>query len=136
MGNVNAIEKPKNISKSHRRKGSDLLSRLGVESEAIKGGRLLQWTESQATAWSGNEAKAERFFAAFRDEIEVLELDEFGTHDAVINLDELVDTLTRKLDNPELLQRTRVQARRFGFGKWYKNLFSTMSAMLVGAAVG
>jgi tetratricopeptide (TPR) repeat protein len=75
-------------------------------------------------AWSGNQKKAEQLFSALLDEIEALELDEIGTHDAVINIDELVDTLTRKLDNAELLQRTKVQARRFGFEKWYENLFS------------
>jgi tetratricopeptide (TPR) repeat protein len=75
-------------------------------------------------AWSGNQKKAERLFSAFLDEIEALELDEFGMHDAVVNIDELVDTLTRKLDNAELLQCTRVQARRFGFEKRYENLFS------------
>jgi hypothetical protein len=75
-------------------------------------------------SWSGNQKKAERLFSAFLDEIEALELDEFRSHDAVVNLDELVDTLTRKLDNAWLLQRTRVQARRFGFEKRYENLFS------------
>jgi tetratricopeptide (TPR) repeat protein len=76
-------------------------------------------------AWSGNQKKAERLFSAFLDEIEALELDEFRSHDAVVNLDELVDTLTRKLDNAGLLQRTRVQARRFGFENRYENLFLT-----------
>lgn len=75
-------------------------------------------------AWSGNQKKAERLFSAFLDEIEALELDEFQSHDAVINLDELVDTLTRKLDNPGLLQRAKAQAKRFGFERLYKNLFS------------
>jgi hypothetical protein len=75
-------------------------------------------------AWSGSQKKAERLFSAFLDEIEALELDEFGSHDAVVNIDELVDTLTRKLDNAELLQRARVQARRFGFENRYENLFS------------
>jgi len=75
-------------------------------------------------AWSGNQKKAEQLFSAFLSEIEALELDESGMHVAVINIDELVDTLTRKLDNAELLQRTKVQARRFGFEKWYENLFS------------
>ena len=75
-------------------------------------------------AWSGNQKKAERLFSAFLDEIEALELDEFGSHDAVVNIDELVATLTRKLDNAELLQRARVQARRFGFENRYENLFS------------
>jgi tetratricopeptide (TPR) repeat protein len=75
-------------------------------------------------AWSGNQKKAERLFSAFLDEIEAVELDEFRSNDAVVNLDELVDTLTRKLDNAGLLQRTRVQARRFGFENRYENLFS------------
>src|SRR5262249_46327682 len=33
------------------REHADLLDRLGVASEAIKGGRLLQWTQDQATAY-------------------------------------------------------------------------------------
>jgi len=56
----------------------------------------------------------------------VLELDEFGSHDAVINIDDLVDAVTLKLGNAELLQRTRVQAKRLGFD-WYETLFSTYS---------
>jgi len=88
--------------------------------------RAVKCREQIATcyAWSGKRKKAERLFSAFLDEIEALELDEFGEHDAVINIDELVDTLTRKLDNSELLHRTRVQAKRFGFEELYENLFS------------
>jgi hypothetical protein len=79
---------------------------------------------SACYAWSGDQKKAKRLFSVFLDEIEALELDEFQNHDAVVNLDELVDTLTRKLDDAELLQRVRVQVRRFGFEKRYENLFS------------
>ena len=78
-------------------------------------------------AWVGNEEKAVQLFSTFLDEIESLELDDFGMHDAVVNIDELVDAVTRKLDNAELLQRTRTQARRFGFEKRYEKLLSMSS---------
>lgn len=87
--------------------------------------RALKCREQLAAcyAWNGDEEEAIRRFSSFLDEIEALELDEHGMHVAVINLDELVDTLTRKLHNLDLIRRTRVQVKRYGFENFYKSLF-------------
>lgn len=87
--------------------------------------RALKCREQLAAcyAWNGDEKEAIRRFSSFLDEIEALELDEHGMHVAVINLDELVDTLTRKLHNLDLIRRTRVQVKRYGFENFYKSLF-------------
>lgn len=70
-------------------------------------------------AGAGNEPEAIRHVSHFLDELEAFEPDEFGQHDAIINLDELVWTVTHKLNHPELIRRARIQIRRFGFEDRY-----------------
>lgn len=88
--------------------------------------RALKCREQLAAcyAWAGNEGEAVRRFSSFLDEIETFELDEYGGHESVMNFHELVDALTRKLHNSELLQRTRIQVKRYRFEYLYKELFS------------
>jgi tetratricopeptide (TPR) repeat protein len=90
--------------------------------------RALKCREQLAAcyAWNGNEEEAVRRFSRFLDEVEAM--DDKTEEEAVVNLDELVEAVTQKLDHPELLQRTRALAERLDakhrrYAKRYRKFF-------------
>ncbi|HMW03101.1 MAG TPA: hypothetical protein PKE58_23380 [Acidobacteriota bacterium] len=70
-------------------------------------------------AGAGKEPEAIQSISNFLDELEAFEPDEFGQHDAIVNLDELVWIVTHKLPHSELIRRARIQVKRFGFEDRY-----------------
>lgn len=90
--------------------------------------RVLKCREQIAACycWSGNQEEAVYHFSKFLDEIEVFELDEYNSHEAIINFDEIVDSLTKKLNNPVLLKRTKAQVIRYGFENLYQEFFDRL----------
>jgi tetratricopeptide (TPR) repeat protein len=61
-------------------------------------------------AYAGHTDEAVRLFSAFLDT--AASWDETQTEESIINLHELVDAVTHKLDHPELLRRTRDLVKR------------------------
>jgi tetratricopeptide (TPR) repeat protein len=72
-------------------------------------------------AMSGQAEQAKSLFSRFLDEIE--QMNECTAKETVVNVCELVDALLHKLDEPELLRRTREQVMRLGLQNWHKDLF-------------
>jgi tetratricopeptide (TPR) repeat protein len=68
-------------------------------------------------AASGNLDEARRLLVAWLDEVSTL--DDTALKDRVINVEELVDTLTRYLPDEGLIARTRVLIGRLNCAHWY-----------------
>lgn len=85
--------------------------------------RALKCKEQMAACHAklGFADEAIRRFTALLDEI--APLDEEALTEDVVNLDELVDAVTRDLRDSELLRRTRAAVNRLEFGKRYPRLF-------------
>jgi hypothetical protein len=77
--------------------------------------------------WCGNETEARHFCAAFLEEIEGYEVEAGIPHEAVTDFDEIVEALTQKMPEPEILSRLREQVKRYGFEDLYPKLFLTQS---------
>jgi lipopolysaccharide biosynthesis regulator YciM len=74
-------------------------------------------------AYAGNSAEALQRFTVFLDEIEGWDEDQIK--ERVVNVDELVDALTHRLDASELVPRVRKLSRHFRwFEKRYAQLFA------------
>jgi tetratricopeptide (TPR) repeat protein len=73
-------------------------------------------------ARAGDADEAVRRFTAFLDDLE--SWDEAKLKEDVVNVDELVDAATQKLDHPELLRRARELVKRLGLETRYRQLFS------------
>jgi tetratricopeptide (TPR) repeat protein len=71
-------------------------------------------------AFAGNTDEAVRRFIALLDEVETW--DKARTDEAVVNVDELVQAVTQKLDHPDLLRRTRDLVQRLKLAVRYPQL--------------
>jgi tetratricopeptide (TPR) repeat protein len=74
-------------------------------------------------ACAGNTDEAVRRFTAFLDDVE--SWDGARIKEDLINVDELVDAVTHRLDHPPLLWRTRELVKRLELAKLYPQLFSS-----------
>jgi tetratricopeptide (TPR) repeat protein len=81
-------------------------------------------------AFAGRTEEAVRHFSVFLDNAAVWDGEQ--AEENIINVDELVDAVTHKLDNPELLRRTRELVERLAkharlnwLAKRYPQLFSS-----------
>lgn len=73
--------------------------------------------------WAGQAAIGKQRLSAFLDEVEALVPAEDGDHEAIVNFNELVDVVTKKLKDTVLLQRTCIQVKRFQLESLYPELY-------------
>jgi tetratricopeptide (TPR) repeat protein len=86
--------------------------------------RAIKCREQSAAcyAWNGDTDEAVRRFARLLDELE--SIDEQTAEEAIANVDELVEAITRKLNHPELLRRTRALVKRLAVKQpWYEKRY-------------
>ena len=74
---------------------------------------------AQCYAYSGNMDEAHRRFTALLDDVE--SWDENSVEERIVNVDELVVTVTEVLNDPELRRRTRALVGRLRLEKRYRN---------------
>ncbi len=90
--------------------------------------RAVKCREQLATchAYAGNIDEAVNRFTLFMDEIE--SWDETKVEECVINVDELVEAVTHKLDHPGLRHRTSELISRLGLEKRYQDWRQTVQS--------